>query len=107
MKEFDFGIAGYEATRNENTLHIYQLDHEGDRISMIPLEITMTDLGLLMNEAERLQAYYNPTCSEVTSARTDLENARGKTGHEFEAALTIYMNIANRHKEASGCTVVH
>lgn len=107
MKAFEFGITGYEAKRNGNTLFIYELDHEGDRLHAEPLEITLTDLELLTDEAVRLQAYYNPTCQEVTDARADLENARGETGEAFELALTMYMDIANRHKEASGCTVTH
>ena len=107
MKAFEFNITGYDVKRDGNMLFIHELDHQGDRLSLIPLEITVSDLQSLMDESERLQAYHNPLCSEVTAARTELENARGRTGHEFEVALTLYMSIANRHREASGCTVLH
>lgn len=107
MKSFEFGITGYEAKRNGNTLFIYELDHEGDRLHAEPLEITLTDLELLTDEAKRLQVYYNPTCLEVTYARTNLETARGTKGDVFEKELIAYMDIANRHKEATGCTVMH
>ncbi len=107
MKAFEFNITGYDVKRNGNTLFLWELDSQSDRVNMTPLEITLTDLQLLMDEAERLQGYYNPTCQEVTDARTDLENARREVGEAFELALTLYMDIANRHKEASGCTVMH
>jgi hypothetical protein len=107
MKAFEFNIKGYEAKRNGNTLFIWELDHEGDRLHAVPLEITLNDLSVLVDESERLQAYHNPTCSEVTDARTDLENARGKSGHDFEVALSLYMSVANRHREGSDCTVMH
>lgn len=107
MKAFEFNIGNYEIKREGNTLFIWELDHEGDRFRAAPLEITLSDFNMLVDESERLQAYHNPTCSEVMHARTDLENARGKSGHDFEVALSLYMSVANRHREASDCTVMH
>lgn len=112
MKAFEFNISGYEARRNGNTLLIWELDSEGDRLYAAPLEITVNDLHLLLSESDRMQAYHNPLCSEVTAARTKLENARDKRtgGGEndvFDIALQAYTDVLIRHREASTCKVLH
>ncbi len=112
MKSFEFGIAGYEIKRDGNTLFVWELDHEGDRLNVRPLEITRTDLDLIMDESERLQAYNNPPCSEVMYARTGLENARdrrsaGGESDDFDSALEEYTDVLIRHREASLCRVHH
>lgn len=111
MKAFEFNIGNYEVKRNGDTLLIWELDHEQDRINVIPLEITLTDLQLLTDEAVRLQDYYNPACQEVKDARADLENARVMkvpvSKVTFEEALKAYMDISARHREAFQCDVFH
>ncbi len=107
MKSFEFNITGYDAKRNGNTLFIWELDSQGDRLNVSPLEITVSDLNALMDESERMQAYHNPICLEVTHARTDLEDARRESGDVFESVLIMYTDVAIRHKEAFGCIVTH
>lgn len=109
MKAFEFGITGYEIKRDGNTLFIWELDHQDDRLNMRPLEITSTDLTIIMEESERLQAYNNPTCSEVSAARTRLENARagGVDEDVFNTALEDYTDVLIKHREASLCRVHH
>lgn len=113
MKAFEFNFTGYEAKRNGNTLFVWELDSQGDRLNSRPLEITVYDLNMLIDESERLQAHYNPTCSEVTAARTELENARdsrsagGEGGDAFELALQAYTDVLIRHREAFSCKVFH
>jgi len=108
MKAFEFSITGYEAKRNGNTLFIWELDSQGDRLNISPLEITVSDLSSLIDESEKLQRFYNPTCLEVTSARTNLETARkAKTEGVFALALQAYMDVYYRHVEAFKCEAFH
>lgn len=113
MKAFEFNFTGYEAKRNGNTLFVWELDSQGDRLNISPLEITVSDLYMLIDESERLQAFHNPTCTEVSAARTELENARdrrpagGEGGGAFDLALELYTDVLARHREASTCRVFH
>lgn len=107
MKSFEFGITGYEIKRDRNTLFVWELDHDGDRFNIRPLEITVSDLSSIIEESERLQAYHNPTCIEVTHAHTDLNNARGKNDDDFNIYLSAYTDVAYRHRISSGCMLMH
>lgn len=110
MKSFGFKIQGYEVKREGNSLTIWELDYDGERMGNI--EVTFNDMGQILAEAERLQAWHNPTCIEVSAARTKLENARDKRSgggksDDFDAALQAYTDVLMRHREASTCLVLH
>lgn len=107
MKDFIFHVGEYEIKRHGVSLFIWELGDDGGRTNIKPLEITTSDLSSIIEESERLQAYNNPLCSEVTHAHTDLNNARGKNDDDFNIYLSAYTDVAYRHRISSGCMLMH
>lgn len=114
VNSFKFVIGDFEVTHQDGVLLIEQSETDEDNYSnyLGQIEIGMETLLKIHAEAERLLPLHNPSCNEVSAARTQLEYARDKRtvaagNNGFEKALQAYMDISAKHKAAFDCQILH
>lgn len=111
MKSFKFVYGdNFEIVYRDGELEINQHDEWGNWVGMVT--VPMPALLAIHEEAEKLYPYHNPSCKEVSEARSALEKARdvrnvAEPDKAFEKALRAYVEITERHKEAFGCQTFH